>query len=97
VESVGETITLLPKVGEPLLLPAAHFQGLLQAGAMRRVTAADPSPVMPELRQALLRASPHVRARSQPTAPSSPGICARRTDPRLLTEQRQMLEPGFDR
>lgn len=58
VESVGETMTLRPEVGEPLLLPAAHFQGLLQAGEMRYVTAADPSPATPELRQALLRASP---------------------------------------
>jgi putative transposase len=85
VESVGETITLRPKVGEPLLLPAAHFQGLLQAGAMRRVTAADPSPVTPELCQALLRASPHARqeanqrlrhllayARGEPIPASSP-------------------------
>jgi putative transposase len=61
VESIGETIILRPEVGEPLQLPAAHFQGLLQAGAMRRVTAADPSPATPELRQALLHASPNAQ------------------------------------
>ncbi len=96
MESVGETITLRPKIGEPLLLPAAHFQGLLQAGAMRRVTAADPSPVTPELCQALLRASPHAQQEANQRLRHLLAY-ARRTDPRLLTEQRQMLEPGFDR
>lgn len=58
VESGGDTMTVRPEVGEPLQLPTTHFQGLLQAGAMHRVTEAFPSPATPELRQALLHASP---------------------------------------
>jgi putative transposase len=61
VEAIGETVTLRPEVGEPLQLPTAHFQGVPQAGGMRRVTAADPSPATPELRQALLHASPQAQ------------------------------------
>lgn len=58
VESVGDVVTLRPEVGELLTLPASQFQHLRASGAMRIVTAADPSPTTPQIRQALLRASP---------------------------------------
>lgn len=58
VESVGEIVTLRPEVGQPVLLSSARFQHLLQEGAIRIVTAAEPSPTTPEIREALLRASP---------------------------------------
>lgn len=74
VEAVGETITLRPEVGEPLQLPAVHFQGLLQAGAMRRVTASDPSPATPELRRA-----PCAPARKRNRKPTNDCVTSWRT------------------
>lgn len=56
-ESAGDVITLRPEVGEVLTLSSAHFQHLMQVGSMRIMTAADPSPTTPEIRQAFLRAS----------------------------------------
>ncbi|MFL5706323.1 MAG: hypothetical protein ACJ8AG_26400 [Ktedonobacteraceae bacterium] len=64
VESVGDVITLRPEIGEMLTLPSERFQRLMQTGAMRTMTAADPSPTTPEIREAFLRASP----RAQKTA-----------------------------
>ena len=58
VESMGEHVTLRPEVGELLTLSSAHFHRLMQEGSIRMVTATDPSPTTPEIRQALLRASP---------------------------------------
>ena len=58
VESMGEPVTLRPEIGEMLTLPSTHFHSLMQEGIIRMVTATDPSPTTPEIRQALLRASP---------------------------------------
>ncbi len=49
VESVGDVVTLHPEVGALLTLPASQFQHLRASGAMRIVTAADPSPTTPFL------------------------------------------------
>jgi putative transposase len=58
VESVGDLVTLRPEVGETLTLPSTQLQRLMQEGAIRIMTAADFSPTTPEIREALLHASP---------------------------------------
>ncbi len=58
VEAIGDLVTLRPEVGEPFTLPSAQLQHLMQEGAIRIVTAADPSPTTPEIRAAFLGASP---------------------------------------
>jgi putative transposase len=54
----GESVTLRPEVGEALRLSSAHVQDLLERGALQPGTAATPSPMTPEIREALTRASP---------------------------------------
>ena len=58
---------------------------------MRRVTEALPSPVTPELCQALLRASPHARQEANQRLRHLLAYARGEPIPALLTEQRQML------
>ncbi len=58
MEAVGETVTLQPDVGQPLTLPAAQVQHLLQRGALQIVPTAAPSPTTLAIRRALEQASP---------------------------------------
>ncbi len=58
VESMGEQVTLRPEVGEVFTLPSTRFHSLMHEGFIRSVMATEPSPTSPEIRQALLRASP---------------------------------------
>ncbi len=53
----GEEVQLRPEVGEPLVLPRAEFERLKGEGALWMVGAASPSPMTPEVRQILMRAS----------------------------------------
>lgn len=54
----AESVTLRPEVGETLQLADAHFQHLLERGDLQPVSAATPSPLTLEIREALTRASP---------------------------------------
>jgi putative transposase len=57
-ETVGDTVTLQPDIGQTLTLPAEHVQRLLEVGAMRMVSAAAPSPTTLAVRRTLEQASP---------------------------------------
>ena len=54
----GASVTLRPEVGEPLRLSGVQVQDLLERGALQPGSAATPSPMTPEIREALTRASP---------------------------------------
>ncbi len=58
LEQMGEDIILRPELGEPYTMSAHHFYQLFETGTIRVMTAADPAPMTPEIRQALYRASP---------------------------------------
>jgi putative transposase len=58
VETIGDTVTLQPDIGQTLTLPTARVQHLLQRGVMRMVSAAAPSPTTLAIRRVLERASP---------------------------------------
>jgi hypothetical protein len=58
VETMTDLVRLRLEVGEPLLLPLAEFQRLRADGLMWEVSQASPSPTTPEIREALLHASP---------------------------------------
>src|SRR5439155_5610786 len=58
LEALGDMVLLRPEVGEPLTLPRAEFEHLQQEGALWVVGEATPSPITPEIRQLLSRASP---------------------------------------
>jgi len=57
----GEWVTLRPEVGEALMLSGAQVQDLMERGALRPGSAATPSPMTPEIREALTRASPQAQ------------------------------------
>jgi len=57
-EVYGESVTLRPEVGEALQLSGAQVQDLMERGALQPSSAATPSPMTPEIREALTRASP---------------------------------------
>ncbi|MFL5653498.1 MAG: Mu transposase C-terminal domain-containing protein [Ktedonobacteraceae bacterium] len=58
VEAMTDLVRLRPEVGELLLLPLAEFERLRASGSMWEVSRASPSPTTPEIREALLHASP---------------------------------------
>jgi putative transposase len=58
VEAMTDPVRLRPEVGESLLLPLAEFEYLRAQGLMWEVNSASPSPTTPEIREALLQASP---------------------------------------
>jgi hypothetical protein len=69
METVGETVTLQPDIGQMLTLPAARVQHLLQRGAMRMVPAAAPSPEQ-AIRRAAQRESGAAAANHRLSVPS---------------------------
>lgn len=58
VEAMTDPVRLRPEVGEPLLLSLTEFQHLRKVGLMWEVDEVSPSPTTPEIREALLHASP---------------------------------------
>jgi putative transposase len=58
VDVHGDAVLLRPEVGEAVQLSAAQVQDLLERGALQPRSAATPSPMTPEIREALTRASP---------------------------------------
>jgi putative transposase len=58
VDVHGDAVLLRPEVGEAVQLSAAQVQDLLERGALQPRTVATPSPMTPEIREALTRASP---------------------------------------
>lgn len=57
-ERAGEQVVLQPEFGEPYSMAAHHFQDLMQTGEIRVMTATDPAPTTPAVRQMLNRAGP---------------------------------------
>ncbi len=53
-----EVVILQPEVGTPLTLALGQFQRMKASGELKVVTAATPSPMTPEMRQALMLAGP---------------------------------------
>ncbi len=64
IERLEDVVDLCPEVGEPLTLPRAEFERLKGEGTLWIVGAATPSPMTPEVRQILLRASPKAHQRA---------------------------------
>ncbi len=64
VEDTGTLVHLHPEVGERLSLPSARFQQLVQTGAIQRLSGASPSPMTPEIRAVLTKASPKAQQRA---------------------------------
>jgi putative transposase len=58
IEVWGEMVQMRPEVGEPLTMPQVEFEHLKQEGSLWSVDSAFPSPMTPEVRQILERASP---------------------------------------
>lgn len=63
-EHIGDLIHLRPEVGETLTLEVASFEQLVQTGDLQPVSEGTPSPMTPERRAILLRASPQAQRRA---------------------------------
>jgi putative transposase len=61
-EPAGETIVLRPEVGAPFTLTRQAYQGMVDAGTLRPITAATPTPTPAAIREALVRAGPTAHA-----------------------------------
>ena len=58
LEALGDTVQLRPEIGEPITLSQVEFERLKQIGSLWFVDSASPSPMTPEVRHILERASP---------------------------------------
>jgi len=61
IEAMTDPVRLRPEVGEPLLLSLAEVQHLRAIGSIWEVNEASPSPTTPDMRAALLHASPRAQ------------------------------------
>ena len=64
IEAISSEVRLRPEIGEPLLLPLTEFEHLRADGSLWEVNAASPSPTTPEIREALLHASPKAQQKA---------------------------------
>jgi len=63
-EETDDLVLLRPEMGETLILPSARFWQLIQTGAMQRLSETAPSPMTPEIRAVLTKASPRAQRRA---------------------------------
>ncbi len=96
IEALGDTVQLRPEIGEPTTLPKVEFEHLKQTGSLWFVDSASPSPMTPEVRQVLERASPKAQeaanrrmAHMLAYARGEPTIAPRRSVQRWWKEYRE--------
>ncbi len=64
IEALGEEVQLRPEVGELLTMPRAEFEHLKLIGSLWVVGSVSPSPMTPEVRSLLARASPRAQQKA---------------------------------